>query len=97
MILTKATVARKLLDYLQGRITLSELIIWADEVATTAVMEPEEAEVIRPILARLGIADVSRFGLTWEDCQAILQQLGYRVRMEMHPDTVAGQNSPMSP
>ena len=31
----------------------------------------------------LGVADVKAFGLTWEDCEWFLSQLGYTVRIEV--------------
>lgn len=41
----------------------------------------------RKVVSRLGLADVRAFGLTWEDCEAYLRQLGYSARVEI----VAGQ------
>jgi len=38
---------------------------------------------LRDIIGRLGLADVERFGLTWEDCENYLARLGYRVRVEV--------------
>jgi hypothetical protein len=42
----------------------------------------EEAyhDAIRNAVARLGLAEVQAFGLTWEDCASLLKQLGYDVR-----------------
>jgi len=34
-------------------------------------------ELIRDILARLGLADVKEFGLSWEDCCEHLHRLGH--------------------
>lgn len=31
----------------------------------------------------VGVADVRAFGLTWEDCEALLGQLGYKARVEI--------------
>jgi len=39
--------------------------------------------LIRLVIARLGVADVRAFGLLWEDCEALLRQLGYTVRLEI--------------
>jgi hypothetical protein len=38
---------------------------------------------MRNAVARLGLADVWAFGLTWEDCESILKQLGYDARVEI--------------
>lgn len=34
-------------------------------------------------MARLGLADVRAFGLTWEDCEQVLRELGYGARVEI--------------
>jgi hypothetical protein len=44
--------------------------------------EPDFA-VIRDVVARLGLADVAAFGLTWEDAVEILSRLGYRATVEV--------------
>ena len=36
---------------------------------------------IRSAVSRLGVADVRAFGLTWEDCEEMLGQLGYCARV----------------
>jgi len=41
----------------------------------------EGGETRREIVARIGLADVRAFGLTWEDCEEFLKQLGYRARV----------------
>jgi hypothetical protein len=40
-------------------------------------------DAIRETVARLGLADVRAFGLTWEDFEAILRRLGYDTRIEI--------------
>lgn len=40
-------------------------------------------DTIRDVVARLGVADVRAFGLTWEDCESLLRQLGYNARVEI--------------
>jgi hypothetical protein len=42
-----------------------------------------DAEVLRMVIARLGVADVRAFGLTWEDCEQALAQLGYAARVDI--------------
>ena len=36
-----------------------------------------------PVIARLGVADVRAFGLAWEDCEELLQKLGFAPRVEI--------------
>lgn len=40
-------------------------------------------EVIRDILARIGLGDVQEFGLTWDDCYDYLHKLGYNIKVEL--------------
>ena len=39
--------------------------------------------VLRTVIARLGVADVRAFGLTWDDCEEALRQLGYSARVDI--------------
>jgi hypothetical protein len=39
---------------------------------------------IRTAIARLGVADVRAFGLTWEDCTQLLNSLGYSAHVEIN-------------
>ena len=42
-----------------------------------------DAAVLGFVLARLGVADVKAFGLSWEDCGDLLGQLGYAARVDV--------------
>jgi len=78
MKVTRSEVAEKLIDYLEHHITLAELVDWAE----SAMMEADfEEEILRDIVARLGLADVQAFGIPWEDYEIFLSQLGYRVKI----------------
>ena len=83
MTITKQTVASKIAAYLHHEISLAQLVDWAE----TAMMEGEfsepEMDALRHVVSRLGVADVRVFGLTWEDCEQLLQQLGYRARVDV--------------
>lgn len=83
MQVTREQIAEKLSDYLSHHISLAELVDWAEEAVREGEFDEEHFELIRDIVTRLGLADVRAFGLTWEDCEAILQQLGYQVRVEV--------------
>jgi hypothetical protein len=80
MTITRQVVADKLAAYLQHCSTLAELVDWSER----AMMEGEfESSAVRDAVARLGLADVRAFGLTWEDCQRLLGELGYSARVEI--------------
>ena len=79
MKITRQKVAQKLIDYLQHRVTLTELVDWAESTMMEADFEEQELETLRDIVGRVGLADVKAFGMTWEDCGDFLSRLGYRV------------------
>jgi cobyrinic acid a,c-diamide synthase len=83
MQLTRETVARKLAAYLHHEIPFDDLVSWANAAMMEADFEEAHYDTIRDAVARLGLADVRAFGLTWEDCQSILKQLGYDARVEI--------------
>ena len=35
------------------------------------------------VVARLGVADVREFGLTWSDCEDRLRRLGFHARIDI--------------
>jgi len=39
-------------------------------------------DMVHDILARLGLADVKAFGLYWEDCNEIMNRLGFVLRID---------------
>jgi hypothetical protein len=85
MIVTKKIVLDKLLAYLNQRITLPELVDWAEDALLDGELEARNAEMLRDIIARLGLADVRQFGLSRADCADFLGRLGYRVRVDAVP------------
>jgi len=83
MQLTREAVAHKLAAYLHHEISLDELVAWANVAMMEADFEEAHYDAIRDVVARLGLADVQAFGLTWEDCANILKQLGYDARVKI--------------
>ena len=81
--ITDHVVAEKLIAYLHHESSLSELVVWAEQAMLDGEFADEKYETIRDIVSRLGVADVKAFGLTWEDCEGFLSQLGYTVRIEV--------------
>lgn len=81
MKITRKDVVRKIVDYLHHRITLAELVDWAESVMMEADFENQDFETLRDIVSRLGLADVKAFGMTWEDCEHFLSRLGYQARI----------------
>ena len=81
--ITRQDVAAKLTDYLHHRLTLEELVEWAEQAMMEGEFEEGNFETLRDIVSRLGLADVREFGLAWEDCKEFLSRLGYQVRIEV--------------
>jgi len=83
MTITKQIVANQIAAYLHHEITLERLVHWAE----VALLEGEFAEdgfdPITEVVSRLGVADTRAFGLTWEDCEALLRRLGFASRVEV--------------
>jgi hypothetical protein len=83
MILTRRLLADMLIRYINREIDLPTLVRWAEEMVREADFESSSFELIRNILARIGLADVREFGLTWNDCYDYLHKLGYNVKVEL--------------
>ena len=82
MIITKQQLAVNLLNYLQHKTTLDHLVEWAESALMEGDIQGDDQELVRDILARLGLADVKTFGLFWEDCDDIMRKLGYVLRID---------------
>ncbi len=76
-------VGGKLIAYLRHEMTLDDLVGWAEQAMQEGEFEDADHDILRDIVSRLGVADVRSFGLTWEDCERFLQELGYSVRLEV--------------
>jgi len=72
-----------LIKYINREIDLSKLIGWAEEMMREADFEDKHFELLRDILARIGLADVREFELSWDDCYDYLHKLGYDVKIEV--------------
>jgi hypothetical protein len=82
-VITRQTVVDKLAAYLQHELPLPTLVTWAETALMEGEFEPQYFGEIRDVVARLGVADVRAFGLTWEDCEQLLQQLGYSAHVHI--------------
>ena len=83
MTITKQTLADKIAAYLRHDISLADLVGWAEEAMANRDFAEDETSSIADVVARLGVADVHAFGLTWEDCEQLLRRLGYAARVDI--------------
>jgi len=82
--ITQEAVAQKIITFLNGEVSESELVRWAED----AFVELSEADEDMPdesmlldILAYLGAGDTPGFPLTWSALADFLDQLGVKVRI----------------
>jgi hypothetical protein len=80
--ITKKTIAAKLLAYLQRRTSLTEVVTWAEQALMDADYKDDSAHTIRNILAQLATSDVKAFGLEWQDCESIMERLGFKLEVK---------------
>ena len=83
MVISKQTVAGKIAAYLRHEISLAELVSWAEDALMEGNFAEDDASTLADVIARLGVADVRVFGLSWEDCEQLLRQLGYMARVDI--------------
>ncbi len=83
MRITKQIVAGKIADYLHHRITQAQLVDWAENAMMDGEFDEPDAAAISTVVARLGVADVRAFGLTWADCEELLARLGFSARIDI--------------
>ena len=82
MIITKQLLAINLLCYLQHKTTLSDLVNWAGYAFKEGDIQGEHPEVVRDILAKLGLEEVKAYGILWDDCYEYMQKLGYVLKID---------------
>jgi hypothetical protein len=80
MQITRQIVADQIGAYLLHRTSLEQLVDWAER----GIMDADfESSTVRDAVAHLGLADTRAFGLTWEDCQRLLRNLGFAAHVEI--------------
>ena len=80
MQINRQLVADTLAAYLRHEVSLEQLVDWAEGQVMDADFESDK---VRDAVARLGVADVRAFGLTWDDCQRLLRELGFDARVQI--------------
>jgi len=83
MVITKTIVANQIAAYLHHEITLGQLVDWSESALMEGSLDQGDSSTLADVVARLGVADVRAFGLTWEDCETLLGKLGFSPRVEV--------------
>ena len=81
--ITRQTVADKLTAYLHHECSLSNFVTWAESALMEGEFDSNHFSDVRDVVAKLGLADVRAFGLTWDDCEQLLRRLGYSARIHI--------------
>jgi hypothetical protein len=80
--ITRQTVSDKLLAYLNGDITLAELVDWAENCFVTGGFAPDEdIDLLTDIVMYIAGSDRPYFPLTWETVSDFLNRLGSPVKV----------------
>jgi len=83
MTITKQTVADKIAAYLHHEISRAQLVDWAERALMDGVLAERDAKTLSSVIARLGVADVRAYGLTWDVCEELLHKVGFSPRVEV--------------
>jgi hypothetical protein len=81
--ITREQTADKIASYLHHEITLGQLVDWAENAVMDGDFSVQDTAVLSRVLSRIGLADVRAFGLTWEDCEDMLKQLGFATHIDV--------------
>ncbi|MEZ4737338.1 MAG: hypothetical protein R3E79_60450 [Caldilineaceae bacterium] len=80
--ITREILRDKLLAYLNGQISLTVLVDWAENTFVDKELGPDEdIEMLNDILAYLAAADTAQFPLTWTMATSFLERLGVSVQV----------------
>ena len=83
MTITIQMAADKIAAYLHHEVTLDQLVDWAENTMMDGHFAEADAATLSAVVARLGVSDIRAFGLTWEDCEELLGQLGFAPKIEI--------------
>jgi len=81
--ITQEILADQILTYLNGQLTLVELVQWTEDAIVTFTesdQRPPNASVVWDTLLYIGAADTTDFPLTWEVLKDFLERLGRPVQ-----------------
>ena len=79
--ITRQEVTEQLSAYLRREQHLADLVSWAEDALREGDFDQADCIAIRAVVARIGLADVIAFGLTWEDAVMMLSRLGFRAKV----------------
>lgn len=81
--ITRQTIGKQLRAYLNSELSLAQLVDWAETAMVDDEMEEGYDRMLFDMLARIGVADVKEFELSWQDIVDMLDKLGYRANVAL--------------
>lgn len=80
--ITRQQVSEQILAYLNGELTLPELVLWAENCMVIGGFAPDEdIDLLVDIVMYLAAADTEYFPPTWEVFSDFLKRLGSPVKV----------------
>jgi hypothetical protein len=80
--ITRQQVSEKIVAYLNGELTLAQLVSWAENCMVEGGFAPDsDVDMLIEIVMYLAAADTKYFPPTWEVFSDFLNQLGSRVKV----------------
>jgi hypoxanthine phosphoribosyltransferase len=84
-VLTRGAILRQLNAYLNRETSLVQLVGWAHEMLIKGDLPAGDESLLRDLVGRAGQPGSDAFGLTLEDCRALMKRLGYELRVTTSP------------
>jgi hypoxanthine phosphoribosyltransferase len=84
-VLARNAIVRRLNNYLNQDIDLTQLVAWARDTLVENDLAKEDESVLYDLVARAGEPGSASFGLAIEDCAEFLRRLGHELRVSIGP------------
>jgi hypothetical protein len=84
-LIENSDVAEKIEAFLHHQMTVGELVDWCEAQRVHPGFQDDGELSVREVVSKIGEDEVRVFGLSWEDCEEMLSQLGYSVEMRLVP------------
>ncbi|MCC7164522.1 MAG: hypothetical protein IT331_18660 [Anaerolineae bacterium] len=81
--ITRETIGKQLRAYLNSELSFAQLVDWTETAMVDDEMEEGYDRMLFDMLARIGVADVKEFELSWQDIVDMLDKLGYRANVAL--------------
>jgi hypoxanthine phosphoribosyltransferase len=84
-VLMRGAILKQINYYLQGEISLAELVRWAQETLSADALSPDDESLLRDLVSQAGDPDGEAFGLTMEEWSELLSRLGQELQVSTSP------------